>query len=69
MPTSIHSESIEEVHDVPLEVIQRPLPSEVDEDKVSSIMETLQVSDTVFHFVYSLSLTFDFHAIMYFCNF
>lgn len=40
---SIHSANIEEVHEVPLNVILRPIPSEFDEAKVQSIMETLQV--------------------------
>lgn len=44
MPTSIHSDMIEEVYDIPLEVIHRPLQTQLDEKKVLSIMETLKVS-------------------------
>lgn len=43
MPTSIHSESISEIYDVPLDVIKRPLQSQVDEEKVETIIKTLQV--------------------------
>lgn len=43
MPTSIHSDSISEIYDVPMKEIQRPLQSQVDEEKVKSIMQTLQV--------------------------
>jgi len=42
--TSIHAGLIEEVHDVPITVLIRPFPLEVNEDKVQSIMKTLQVS-------------------------
>lgn len=42
--TSIHSDHVEDVYDVPMKAIIRPLPSEVNEQKVSSLMETLQVS-------------------------
>jgi hypothetical protein len=49
--TSIHAGLIEEVHDVPMTVLIRPFPLEVDEDKVHSIMKTLQVRCVVFHYV------------------
>jgi len=39
--TSIHSHQISEVHDVPMNVIIRPFPPEVNEEKVSSLMDTL----------------------------
>ncbi|RWS02878.1 putative sulfiredoxin-like isoform X3, partial [Dinothrombium tinctorium] len=39
--SSIHGGLIEEVHEVPLEVIVRPVPSVLDEDKVKSLMQTL----------------------------
>jgi hypothetical protein len=42
--TSIHAGLIEEVHDIPMTVLIRPFPLEVNEDKVQSIMKTLQVS-------------------------
>jgi hypothetical protein len=44
--TSIHSKHIAEVHDVPISVLIRPFASELDEAKVRSLMETLQVSTT-----------------------
>ncbi|XP_072015457.1 sulfiredoxin-1-like [Amphiura filiformis] len=42
LQTSIHGAHIAEVHDVPIEVLIRPLPSELDENKVKSLMETIQ---------------------------
>lgn len=45
--TSIHAGLIEEVHDIPMTVLIRPFPLEVDEDKVRSIMMTLRVSSVV----------------------
>ncbi|XP_062854510.1 sulfiredoxin-1 [Trichomycterus rosablanca] len=39
---SIHSDNIEEVHNIPMEVIVRPIPSVLDEQKVQSLMETIQ---------------------------
>lgn len=42
--TSIHAGLIEEVHDIPITVLIRPFPLEVNEDKVQSIMKTLQVN-------------------------
>lgn len=41
--TSIHSDSVEEVHNVPLHVITRPIPPVLDEKKVQSLMNTIQV--------------------------
>lgn len=43
--TSIHAANITEVHQVPMSAIIRPLPLEVDEDKVMSLMRTLSNSD------------------------
>ncbi|XP_063830276.1 sulfiredoxin [Ostrinia nubilalis] len=40
--TSIHSAYKEEVHDVPMAVITRPFIPELDENKVKSLMETIQ---------------------------
>lgn len=40
---SIHSDSVSEVHNVPLQVIIRPFPPELDEQKVQSLMETIKV--------------------------
>ncbi|XP_043845520.1 sulfiredoxin-1 [Dromiciops gliroides] len=39
---SIHSGSISTVHNVPMSVLIRPLPSELDQDKVKSLMDTIQ---------------------------
>ncbi|GFT91791.1 putative sulfiredoxin [Nephila pilipes] len=44
--TSIHAAHIEEIHDVPFGVLIRPFPSELEEDKVVSLMETLQNPET-----------------------
>ncbi|ENN78622.1 hypothetical protein D910_02669 [Dendroctonus ponderosae] len=39
--TSIHSESIAEVHEMPLAEIIRPIPPILDEKKVESLMRTI----------------------------
>ncbi|XP_051835426.1 sulfiredoxin-1 [Antechinus flavipes] len=39
---SIHSGTIATVHNVPLSVLIRPLPSVLDPDKVKSLMDTIQ---------------------------
>jgi hypothetical protein len=44
--TSIHAGLIKEVHDIPMEILIRPFPLEVNDDKVRSIMKTLQVSSS-----------------------
>jgi hypothetical protein len=41
--TSIHSALIEEVYDIPMKEVSRPLLSVLNEDKVESIIETIQV--------------------------
>lgn len=41
---SIHSDNIEEVHNVPMHVITRPIPPVLDELKVQSLMETIKVT-------------------------
>lgn len=41
--TSIHSAYVNEVYDVPMSVIIRPFMPELDENKVQSLMETIQV--------------------------
>ncbi|XP_053209417.1 putative sulfiredoxin isoform X2 [Panonychus citri] len=43
--TSIHAAGITEVHEVPMDVIIRPIPPILDEDKVESLMETLKEID------------------------
>ncbi|RZF37936.1 hypothetical protein LSTR_LSTR005436 [Laodelphax striatellus] len=40
--TSIHSHGIEDDHEMPMSVILRPLPPQVNNEKVESIMKTLQ---------------------------
>lgn len=40
---SIHSANIAEVHNVPMQVIIRPIPPVLDELKVQSLMETIKV--------------------------
>uniref|UniRef100_T1IR00 Sulfiredoxin n=1 Tax=Strigamia maritima TaxID=126957 RepID=T1IR00_STRMM len=39
--TSIHSTNINSVHNIPMDVVTRPIPSVLDETKVQSLMETL----------------------------
>ncbi|KAL4219656.1 Sulfiredoxin [Mactra antiquata] len=43
---SIHSGQIGEVHNVPLKILIRPIPSVLDETKVKSLMETIQNENT-----------------------
>jgi hypothetical protein len=45
-PTSIHSALIDEVYDIPMKEISRPLLSELNEDKVQSLMETIRVKSS-----------------------
>ncbi|KAL7743772.1 hypothetical protein ACLKA6_016831 [Drosophila palustris] len=42
MDTTIHSAGISEVHNVPMSVIKRPIPSVLDEQKVQSLMDTIE---------------------------
>ncbi|XP_043946378.1 sulfiredoxin-1 [Protopterus annectens] len=44
----IHSGNLDEVHEVPMRVIIRPLTSQLEEDKVRSLMETIQNPDEAF---------------------
>lgn len=41
---SIHTQHISAVHNVPMRVLIRPIPAELEPGKVQSLMETLQVS-------------------------
>lgn len=41
---SIHSGHIDEIHNVPLSILMRPIPSVLDEQKVASLMETIKVN-------------------------
>uniref|UniRef100_F6WIH5 Sulfiredoxin n=2 Tax=Ciona intestinalis TaxID=7719 RepID=F6WIH5_CIOIN len=40
--TSIHSGHIQDVHTMPMKYLIRPFPSELDQNKVKSLMETLE---------------------------
>lgn len=42
--TSVHSAGIEQIHEMPLNEIIRPIPPQVDEAKVKSLMDALSVS-------------------------
>lgn len=44
--TSIHSDANAEIYDVPMNVIIRPIPPIVDEEKVQSLMNTLNNPET-----------------------
>ncbi|KXJ18700.1 sulfiredoxin-1 [Exaiptasia diaphana] len=43
---SVHSAGVSEVHNVPIQVIIRPIPPILEEEKVASLMETLRSSNT-----------------------
>lgn len=59
--TTVHSAGISEVYDVPMEVIKRPIPSVLDENKVQSLMETIKVGGVVVVFIFIITfLTFSF---------
>lgn len=44
--TSIHTSKDAEIHDVPMSVLLRPFPPEVNDEKVKSLMETLSCPET-----------------------
>ncbi|XP_046896123.1 sulfiredoxin-1 [Hypomesus transpacificus] len=44
---SIHSDNVEEVHNVPMDVIIRPIPPVLDEQKVQSLMNTIKDSGDI----------------------
>ena len=52
---TIHGAHISEVHNVPMSVIIRPIPSVLDEEKLLSIMTTLQVSTELVTIIILLS--------------
>lgn len=54
---SIHTNHIEDVHEMPFHLITRAAPSELDEAKVLSLMETLKAS-----------LSFNYTEIIYFVD-
>lgn len=39
--TSVHSAGVEQIHEMPLNEIIRPIPPQVDEEKVKSLMDAL----------------------------
>ncbi|XP_053987013.1 sulfiredoxin-1 isoform X4 [Hylaeus anthracinus] len=45
-PTSIQSDVNAEVYDIPMNVLIRPIPPIVDEEKVQSLMDTLKNPET-----------------------
>lgn len=45
---SVHSDTVESVHNVPLNVLIRPIPPVLDELKVQSLMETVKVTKGLF---------------------
>lgn len=45
--TSIHSSSYAEIYDIPMNVIIRPFPPVVNEEKVQSLMSALKNIDTI----------------------
>ena len=45
--SSIHSASIDQIYNIPMKDIVRPLPSVLDECKVQSLMETLRKDEAV----------------------
>eukprot|EP01100_Stratorugosa_tubuloviscum_P013110 TRINITY_DN642_c0_g2_i1.p1 TRINITY_DN642_c0_g2~~TRINITY_DN642_c0_g2_i1.p1 ORF type:complete len:114 (-),score=42.01 TRINITY_DN642_c0_g2_i1:144-485(-) len=43
---TVHTQHIEDVYEMPVSVINRPLISVLDHDKVESLMETIKVEET-----------------------
>lgn len=50
---SVHSDNVEEVHNVPLNVLIRPIPPVLDELKVQSLIDTIKVIYLVPKYIYS----------------
>ncbi|XP_011500581.1 PREDICTED: sulfiredoxin-1 [Ceratosolen solmsi marchali] len=44
--TSVHSSPDAEIHDIPMNILIRPFPSSVDNDKVESLINTLKNAET-----------------------
>lgn len=55
--STVHTANVSEVHDVPFNIIIRPLVSQVDEEKVQSLVDTLKVPIS-FLFAYNFLNTF-----------
>lgn len=47
---SVHSAQILDVHEMPMDVIIRPIPPVLDENKLNSLMDSIKV----FHLVFRL---------------
>lgn len=45
---TVHAGHISEVHEVPIRILIRPIPSVLDERKVESLMVTIQVLHTLY---------------------
>lgn len=43
---SIHSSHIDEIHQIPIEIVNRPIPPVLDQQKVQSLMETFKVNQS-----------------------
>lgn len=56
--TSVHSAGIEQIHEMPLNEIIRPIPPQVDEKKIKSLMAALSVS--VLHYIIYIVLHFSY---------
>jgi len=41
---SIHSSQITQIYDIPIDIIIRPIPPELDDQKVVSLMNTIEVN-------------------------
>lgn len=63
---SIHSSNIEEVHNVPMQVIIRPIPPVLDELKVQSLMKTIKVISVSFYIDYSSNSSTNLAVCIYF---
>jgi hypothetical protein len=70
--SSIHSALIDEVYDVPMKEISRPLLSVINEDKVQSLIETIQVikieiiMKKKICFCFRRWIQIEFHRLMFF---
>lgn len=65
---SIHSSNIEEVHNVPMQVIIRPIPPVLDELKVQSLMKTIKVIIVSFYIDCSRDFSPNLAVFIYFSH-
>lgn len=49
---TIHDAHITDIHDVPIDIIQRPIPPVLDPEKLKSLMETIKVAYSVMFAIY-----------------